>query len=119
MSATVLGLDAPGTSCAFGKACSRQMIGAGGFDQHHPWPMDTGGPRSQTLVNLCPNHHRRQHSLVHYLINCDQAATPPAVAVIRRFTALERGLAQQAVAAWVAAGKPTVTGWPCPAAREV
>lgn len=111
-------LDAPGTVCAFASfRCSEHLEGAGGFDQHHPIPVELGGAPDQLLLALCPNHHRRQHSLIRYLVECLVAAAAAEWVVLERFTADERHTAQDAVDAWDAAGRPEIKAWPCPAAR--
>lgn len=111
-------LDAPGTVCAFAShSCSRLAAGAGGFDQHHRWPVELGGSPKQQLLALCPLHHRRQHALVRYLAERALAAAPLEVAVTRKFTKAERDTATYAVAQWTVIGRPAINGWPCPAAR--
>lgn len=111
-------LDAPGTRCALeSHGCSHLISGAGGFDQHHPVPVELGGDLKQPLLALCPMHHRRQHALIRYLVECDEAGVDPATAIMRRFRSLERHLATTAVAHWVTANRPAINGWPCPAAR--
>lgn len=113
-------LDAPGTRCAFeSHGCSRLALAAGGFDLHHPDPIDDGGDAHQDKIPLCPLHHRRQHSLIRYLVEADESGTEPAWEVIRRFTPAERDTAELAIKAWVARGRPPITNWPCPAARAV
>jgi len=111
-------LDAPGTVCVFdSNRCSTSASGRGGFDEHHRWPESLGGPGDQPLLALCPLHHRRQHSLIRYMVECDEASIQPAWDVLRHFAAGERDAAVYAVDQWRAAGSPTIPGWPCPAAR--
>lgn len=111
-------LDAPGTVCAFAShGCTRLVAGHGGFDQHHPTPIELGGSPDQELLALCPIHHRRQHSLIRYLVECLEAGTAPQPSVTVHFTRRENDTAKAAVAQWDAAGRPTIKGWPCPAAR--
>lgn len=118
MSGLHASLDAPGTVCYFdSNNCSASMLGHGGFDQHHAIPVELGGDPNQPLLPLCPNHHRRQHSLIRYLVECLVGNVPPARAVTGHFTTAERNLASTAVNAWDAAGRPAINGWPCPAAR--
>lgn len=113
-------LDAPGTTCYFeSHACSRMADGCGGFDQHHPIPVELGGDPNQPLLPVCPLHHRRQHALIRHLVESALNDTRPLGAVVRRFTATERNIAEAAVAHWDAAGRPTINGWPCPAARRL
>lgn len=111
-------LDAPGTRCHFDShGCTSLISGRGGFDQHHPIPVELGGDPNQPLLALCPIHHRRQHSLVRYLVEALVDGTPVAPAVTVHFTRPERDLATAAVNHWDTAGRPTINGWPCPAAR--
>ena len=111
-------LDAPGTRCGFeSHGCSHLAAGCGGFDEHHRDPVELGGDPRQPLLALCPLHHRRQHALIRYLIECDEAAVPPAHVVLVHFTPVERDTATHAVAQWIARGRPPIKGWPCPAAR--
>ncbi len=112
-----LTLDAPGTLCAFASnGCTAFLSGRGGFDQHHKWPVSLGGPENpEDLLALCPSHHRRQHSLIRYLVQLAGAAE--AWAVVGHFTTIERDTARYAVAKWQAAGSPAIAGWPSPAAR--
>jgi hypothetical protein len=112
-----LTIDAPGTVCAFAsRGCTAMVSGRGGFDAHHRWPISLGGPEHpDDLLACCPVHHRRQHSLLRYMIECD--TTPPSSTVLLHFTALERETADYAVTQWRAAGSPHIAGWPCPAAR--
>jgi hypothetical protein len=92
------------------------MSGHGGFDEHHELPLSLGGQDNQsTMLVLCPNHHRRQHSLVRYLVEHDQGVLDPLV--LRHFSAVELATARFAYGGWVAAGRPPVPNWPCPAAR--
>lgn len=110
-----VGIDADGTVCSFQSyACTAHMTGAGGFDEHHAWPVSLGGPADTALLILCPNHHRRQHSLIRYLVE-----TPtPDWGVLQHFTSDERSTAIHAVDQWRAAGSPPIAGWPAPAARD-
>lgn len=73
-----------------------------------------GSPSGTELV-LCPTHHRRQHSLVRYLVETDTGIRSGAV--VRHFTSIERTTAEFAYQGWVAAGRPAVGGWSSPAAR--
>jgi hypothetical protein len=110
------GLDAPGSRCAFGSRCTLAMTGHGGFDEHHEHPLSLGGVEGQsTMLVLCPQHHRRQHSLIRYLVECDTDERNPLV--LRHFTRPERAAAEVAYMGWVSVGRPHVTSWPCPAAR--
>lgn len=109
-------LDAPGTRCHFeSHGCSRLVSGKGGFDQHHAIPIELGGDPNQPLLALCPIHHRRQHSLIRYLV--EQIDAGPVPAVMLHFTTAEQATAIAAVQHWDAAGRPPINGWPCPAAR--
>jgi len=111
-------LDAPGTRCAFEThGCTALVAGRGGFDQHHPVPVELGGDPHQPLMPLCPIHHRRQHSLIRYLIKCLEANTPPDPNLLRRFRPAERDTARNATQAWDRNGRPAINGWPCPAAH--
>lgn len=111
-------LDAPGTVCYFdSNNCSASMLGHGGFDQHHPVPIELGGDPSQPLLALCPNHHRRQHALIRYLTECAETGVAPSWDVLDHFVAPERLLATEAVDQWIETGRPAINGWPCPAAR--
>jgi hypothetical protein len=107
-------LDTPGIVCAFqSRSCTGMMLGHGGFDVHHEWPLSMGGADNQSSqLALCPNHHRRQHSLIRYLVEdgTDQA-------VVRHFTSAERTAAQIAINGWFSVGKPPIAGWEAPAAR--
>jgi hypothetical protein len=112
-------LDAPGTRCAFEwHDCSHLVAGCGGFDEHHPVPVELAGDPDQPLLALCPIHHRRQHALIRYLVECLVDQTPVQAAVTVHFTRAERETAEAALAHWDAAGRPAVRGWPCPAARR-
>lgn len=111
-------LDAPGTACAFqSNNCTASMLGHGGFQIHHEWPVSMGGPADSDELPLCPLHHVRQHSLIRYLVECDQAGTVADWDVLEHFTAVEREAAYFAVDNWANAGRPAIAGWPCPAAR--
>lgn len=111
-------LDAPGATCHFGAHdCSRLVSGRGGFDQHHPIPVELGGDPGQDLLTLCPLHHRRQHALIRYLIEALVDGTPVQPSVTVHFTRAERDAASAAVNHWDGAGRPQIRGWPCPAAR--
>lgn len=113
-----LGVDLDGAVCAFASNnCTASMIGAGGLDEHHEWPVSLGGDERQadnTMLLLCPNHHRRQHALIRYLVENRAAQW----AVLRHFTPAERSAAGFAVEHWWAVGSPTISGWPAPAARD-
>jgi len=112
-------LDVDGAVCHFeSNDCSSAVIGAGGLDEHHGWPVFMGGPSDEADTNACPNHHRRQHSLLRYLVECDRADRLPSWAVRRHFTAVERSTADYAVRCWVAAGRPLIRSWNVPAARD-
>lgn len=110
-------IDTPGTLCAFAShGCTGSISGRGGFDGHHRWPVSLGGPEHpDDLLALCPNHHRRQHSLIRYLIQFGD--TSPSATVLAHFTTVERLTAIYAITQWRGAGSPPVAGWPCPAAR--
>lgn len=108
-------LDAPGTVCHLhSHDCTRLVEGVGGFDQHHPVPVELGGAPDQPLLALCPVHHRRQHAGIRALV---EAGGDWPSGVQHRFTAAERQLIEDAYAAWVGNGRPVIKGWPCPAAR--
>lgn len=111
-------IDAPGTACSLASLeCTSHMIGAGGFDEHHEFPISLGGAADQTtMLVLCPNHHRRQHSLIRYLV---ERAGVEEFAVMRRFAKDEQVAARMAYSSWLTAGSPAIGGWPCPAARAV
>lgn len=114
-----LRLDVDGASCAFhSRECSGLLIGAGGLDVHHGWPVFMGGPGESADTNACPNHHRRQHALLRYLVEQELAGRPPSWAVLRHFTLVERDVAAYAVARWVDIGRPVIKGWNVPAARD-
>lgn len=111
-------LDAPGSVCAFdSNGCSHSASGHGGFDEHHAWPISLGGAEQGPLLVLCPLHHRRQHALLRYLVEQDEADAVPDWTVVEHFTHDERQTASAALAQWRNAGRPKVDGWPCPAAR--
>lgn len=109
-------IDTPGTVCSFASnACTPFMLAHGGLDEHHEYPISLGGTVSQsTMLALCPNHHRRQHSLIRYLVEGGTAWS-----VLQHFTAVERDTALAAVTSWQADGSPPIAGWPCPAARPI
>lgn len=109
------GIDAPGTACAFNAhACTTQLLGHGGFDEHHEFPISLGGAANQsTMLVLCPNHHRRQHALIRHLIEVPGGAFD----VLKHFATAEVHAAVTAVANWTAAGSPPIAQWPTPAAR--
>lgn len=113
-----VGIDSPGLVCSLAALeCSQHLTGAGGFDQHHEFPLSLGGAADQTtMLIVCPNHHRRQHALIRYLI---ERKSVEEYAVMRRFTAKEQDAARMAVSSWLAAGSPAINGWPVPAARAV
>lgn len=112
-------LDLDTARCAFhSNDCTESMIGAGGLDVHHGWPSFMGNPAEDGDTHACPNHHRRQHSLLRYLVECDRDGVAPAWAVRRRFTPVERATAEQAVAKWVGIGRPAIRYWNVPAARD-
>lgn len=108
-------IDAPGTVCAFqSNGCTNAVLGRGGLDEHHAHPLSLGGaPNQSTMLALCPQHHRRQHSLIRYLV--ENAVTSPAV--LGHFTHTEQQAAVDAVTAWRTAGSPPIANWPTPAAR--
>jgi hypothetical protein len=114
-------IDAPGTTCSFhNHLCSTQMAGHGGFDEHHEFPVSLGGAAGQTtMLVLCPNHHRRQHALIRYLVELFQSGNLGAgdPAVTGQFTVHELLAANSAVKSWIEAGQPVIASWPCPAAR--
>lgn len=105
-------LDAP---CARGIACTASMRHRGGVDQHHVWPLSWGGTAAGPLRLLCPNHHRRQHSLLAAFHFYDGQV--PA-AIRRRFARDELSDATSAFEQWVAAGRPPIHGEPAPPAGE-
>lgn len=109
-------IDAPGTACAFqSNACTAFLLGHGGFDQHHAYPISLGGTVVQsTMLALCPSHHRRQHALIRYLV---ELLGDPSWAVLGHFAPVERTTALAAIDSWRADGSPPIAGWPCPAAR--
>ena len=105
-------LDGPKVRCAFNsRQCTDMVQGAGGFQEHHPWPKSMGGAEKQEMLVLCPNHHVRQHSLIRAMV--EGTATHE---VTRRFRPREIVSARAAVRLWEYAGKPAVEGWPTPAA---
>ena len=112
-------VDEPGTRCSFDSHdCSALLSGHGGFDAHHRWPKEMGGAEHQSdMLTLCPNHHRRQHSLIRYLVECTIAGVNTHPAVTRKFAPLEWESALYALTAWTAAGQPTIAAWSAPAAR--
>lgn len=113
-------IDAGHVRCLFhSNDCTEAMIGAGGLDVHHAWPQFMGGPESGADTVACPNHHRRQHALLRYLVECDRAGIAPAWAVRRRFNPLERSTAEYGVRRWIEAGRPPIRSWNVPAARAV
>lgn len=114
-----VGLDEPGTTCAFHvHDCSDMIASHGGFDLHHRWPQFMGGAAHQPdELTLCPNHHRRQHALVRYLVECQQRDVPTSTRITRRFASIERETALYALTSWNNAGKPHIPGWSAPAAR--
>jgi hypothetical protein len=116
---TVERIDAPGTTCSLASLeCSQHLTGAGGFDLHHEYPLSMGGAADQaTMLTLCPNHHRRQHSLIRYLV--ELAGRPADHRVMSRFTVAEQRAALTAIGNWQLAGSPPIDGWPCPAARPL
>lgn len=91
--------------------CSYHAALVGGFDQHHAWPVVMGGPeRPDSLLTLCPLHHRRQHALLRaYVENGVDVKT------VKWFSALERSTARSAVLQWISVGSPRVY-WNTPAA---
>lgn len=115
---THLLVTGPGVWCAFdANGCSKAVRFAGGFDEHHPWPVSMGGAIVQHKLVLCPNHHRRQHALVHYLVKCTIASIEPDYrGVLVHFVAPERDAADEALSDWDDAGRPDINGWPCLAA---
>lgn len=118
MSGSPVTLDTPGTTCHFdSNGCTATMLGHGGFDQHHAIPIELGGDPNQPLLPLCPNHHRRAHALLRYLIECVEAGVERDWAVLEHFVSAERQVALAALDAWVSFGRPPIPGWPCPAAR--
>lgn len=109
-----VGIDAPDTRCAFDAPLCRVMLGAGGFDEHHPWPLSMGGPQVQQFLILCPNHHRRQHAAIRALVESDgvwPGGSP-------RYRKAERAAATAAYEVWVMTGRPKIAGWPTPALRS-
>lgn len=118
----VYGVDLDGSVCALqSHDCTGSMTGAGGFDQHHEWPVFLGGDEraaNNTMLLLCPNHHRRQHALIRYLVECVQAGVKASYLVRRHYTKAELDAADFAVANWQAAGSPAVSSWNVPPARD-
>lgn len=102
--------------CLFGTRCGMQLDGRGGLDGHHADPVFLGGDPRQPLSLLCPNHHRRQHSLLRRLIEDVNAGLVTPMGVRRRFAAAELLVADHAVAAWVGRGAPPVAEWSVAAA---
>lgn len=101
--------------CAFAPCLS--VSRRGGTDAHHKWPKSWGGPADGPLVELCPSHHRRQHSLLHAWADASAAGLEePPHAVLALFKAAEVGLARYAHDKWVAAGRPAIAGEPARAA---
>lgn len=126
MSAHPVLLDRPGTECAMSRSCV-PVLGAGGFDQHHPIPTEflevMGITLVQILLLLCPTHHRRQHALIRYLYNSHLLGTDRAEwTVLQHFNSIERQYAYEAIA-WLAeqngGSMPPVRNWPAPAARAI
>lgn len=111
-------ITGPDVWCAFdANGCSKSMRFAGGFDEHHPWPISMGGASAQHKLILCPNHHRRQHALVRYIVQCTEASVEPDYwGVLVHFVARERDAAELALSDWDDAGRPDINGWPCLAA---
>lgn len=90
--------------CAFdSNNCSESLEHASSLDQHHEWPKHLGGdPNQETMLSLCPNHHRRQHAVIRYLIECHEAGMEAAWDVLCHFTKPERDTAMYAVSKWAA-----------------
>jgi hypothetical protein len=111
-------IDELDVACSFeSRRCTDYMIGAGGLQLHHEFPEHLGGePQGRRLV-LCPNHHVRQHSLIRYLIECQQQGVSSDYDVIRHFTADEVVSAQYARDRWLESGRKPVN-WNVPAARD-
>lgn len=107
-------LDVPGTVCEFGIRCGQLAVGAGGFDRHHMVPKFLGGLESGTLLVLCPTHHRRQHSIIRYMIENETALD---LNVLHRFSSKELNAARAGLKGWIALGRPTTTYWEVSAAR--
>lgn len=104
------------TTCAFGPRCLT-VDRRGGTDAHHRWPKSWGGPADGPLVELCPSHHRRQHSLLHAWADASAAGLEqPDVRVLRLFHIDEVNLAREAHDKWAAAGRPPISGEPARAA---
>lgn len=99
--------------CAFdSNTCSRSMSGRGGFDEHHEYPKFLGGDdHAGALLRLCPNHHRRQHALIRYLVEAHENGRSADWQVLRRFTPAERTAATFAIDGWTASGAPAVAHW--------
>lgn len=114
---TTVTLDAPDAVCYFqSHDCSHLVSGRGGFDLHHPVPVELGGAEDEQRITVCALHHRRQHALIRYLVECEVASLTPAWDVLCHFTGAERNVATHAVDTWVALGLP-VPQWNVPAAR--
>jgi 5-methylcytosine-specific restriction endonuclease McrA len=110
-------IDSPDAKCAFGIRCSQLVLGRGGLDVHHEFPLSLGGEEGKTeMLTLCPNHHRRQHALIRLFIENFGEPIPPWVH--RRFHHEEVQAAIYAIQNWITAGKPHVS-WSVPAARDL
>lgn len=110
-------IDGPDVKCSFESYwCKGRSALAGGFDEHHEWPKSLGGSEDpndvQHLLVLCPTHHRRQHALIRAMVESGTTLIKP----VRYYSNIEMSAASYAVGQWVAAGKPRIGGWPCPAA---
>lgn len=107
----------PEIVCAFDNGCSDRMRDFGGFDEHHAWPLSAGGPANQPKLILCPNHHRRQHAMFRYLVECDEAGVRPDYwGILIHATPAERDTVKMSLTDWIGAGRPAINGWPCLAA---
>jgi hypothetical protein len=98
-------IDGENIVCSFHTwDCSDKAAFAGGFDQHHAWPVSMGGPETpEDLLVLCATHHRRQHALIRTYIEYG-----PSVRTVKWFSKLERDTARYAYDRWVGVGRPKV-----------
>lgn len=111
-------VDGPTVACALETYwCRARAALAGGLDEHHEHPISLGGSTADGLLTLCVQHHRRVHAGIRAMVEHVRAGGAVSeVRFVRRYTAAEMDLATGAVTAWLAAGQPSIAGWPCPAA---
>ncbi len=108
-----VGIDQNNNQCSFDNCFSPMMIGHGGLVEHHEVPKSLGGAENGKKLELCPNHHYRQHALIRYFVeNYPVMKTQ----VLVHYTADERAAALVAYQGWIRNGKPAAF-WPTPAAR--